>query len=151
MILRSLVNINTYHYVKSENNLFVYPEPEASQLNNQVGLKKYNHIQIMIVMNFVMPKAAAILKLLLKKQPQCIQQKLEPRFVATLQIHDNNCFEFHKTHIIIKCQNHRHLSNIDCLMAHTACLVCFISNVNGHSKKNRKKCGTSSGHTTNLK
>ena len=29
----------------------------------------------------------------------------------------------------------RHLSNIDCLMAHTACLVCFISTVNGRSKK----------------
>ncbi len=32
-------------------------------------------------------------------------------------------------------QTHRHLSNIDCLMAHTACLVCFISTVNGRSKK----------------
>ncbi len=30
---------------------------------------------------------------------------------------------------------HRHLSNIDCLMACTACLVCFISTVNGRSKK----------------
>jgi hypothetical protein len=30
---------------------------------------------------------------------------------------------------------HRHLSNIDCLMVHTACLVCFISIVNGRSKK----------------
>ncbi len=30
--------------------------------------------------------------------------------------------------------NHRHLSNIDCLMACTACLVCFISTVNGCSK-----------------
>jgi len=29
----------------------------------------------------------------------------------------------------------RHLSNINCLMAHTACLVCFISTVNGYSKK----------------
>jgi hypothetical protein len=35
--------------------------------------------------------------------------------------------------------NHRHLSNIDCLMACTACLVCLISTVNGHSKKKRKK------------
>ncbi len=34
---------------------------------------------------------------------------------------------------------YRHLSNIDCLMAHTGCLVCFISTVNGHSKKKRKK------------
>jgi hypothetical protein len=31
--------------------------------------------------------------------------------------------------------HHRHLSNIDCLMAHTTCLVCFISTVNGRSKK----------------
>ncbi len=31
--------------------------------------------------------------------------------------------------------HHRHLSNIDCLMAHTASLVCFISTVNGLSKK----------------
>jgi hypothetical protein len=30
---------------------------------------------------------------------------------------------------------HRHLSKIDFLMACTACLVCFISTVNGHSKK----------------
>jgi hypothetical protein len=29
----------------------------------------------------------------------------------------------------------RHLSNIDCLMACTACLVCFISTVKGCSKK----------------
>ena len=34
---------------------------------------------------------------------------------------------------------HRHLSNIDCLMARTACLVCFISTVNGRSKKKKKK------------
>jgi hypothetical protein len=30
---------------------------------------------------------------------------------------------------------HRHLRNIDCLIVHTACLVCFISTVNGSSKK----------------
>ncbi len=30
---------------------------------------------------------------------------------------------------------HRHLSSIDCLMACTACLVCFISTVNGRNKK----------------
>ncbi len=29
----------------------------------------------------------------------------------------------------------QHLSNIDCLMVHTAYLVCFISTVNGHIKK----------------
>ncbi len=30
---------------------------------------------------------------------------------------------------------HRHLSNVDCLMARTACHVCFISTVNDCSKK----------------
>jgi hypothetical protein len=35
--------------------------------------------------------------------------------------------------------NHRHLRIIDCLTVHTACLVCFISTVNGHSKKRRKE------------
>ncbi len=48
--------------------------------------------------------------------------------------------------------NHRHLSNIDCLMARSACLVCFISTVNGCSKKKKPiKTATSSGHITNLK
>jgi hypothetical protein len=47
---------------------------------------------------------------------------------------------------------HRHLSNIDCLMARTACLVCFISTVNGRSKKKKPwKIGASSRHITNLK
>ncbi len=47
--------------------------------------------------------------------------------------------------------------NIDCLTAHTAWLVCFISTVNGCSNKKRKekaypwKTGASSGHITNLK
>jgi hypothetical protein len=38
-------------------------------------------------------------------------------------------------------------------MAHTDCLVCFISTVNGHCNKKRNpwKAGASSGHTTNLK
>jgi len=44
-------------------------------------------------------------------------------------------------------------------MARTACLVCFISTVNGRSNKKQKrkeedypwKAGTSSGHITNLK
>jgi hypothetical protein len=35
--------------------------------------------------------------------------------------------------------NHRHLRNIDCLTAHTTCLVCFISTVNFHSKRKRKR------------
>jgi hypothetical protein len=52
--------------------------------------------------------------------------------------------------IICVCTSHRDLSNIDCLKACTACLVCFISTVNGHSKK-RLKCGASNGHIINLK
>ncbi len=44
-------------------------------------------------------------------------------------------------------------------MARTACLVCFISTVNGHCNKKKKrkeeaypwKAGASSWHTTNLK
>jgi hypothetical protein len=49
--------------------------------------------------------------------------------------------------------SHRHLINIDCLMARTACLVCFISTVNGCSKKKKKKklpwkTAASSGHVT---
>ncbi len=48
--------------------------------------------------------------------------------------------------------SHRHLSNIDCLMACTACLVCFISTVDGCIKKKKPwKTGASSGHITNLK
>jgi hypothetical protein len=42
---------------------------------------------------------------------------------------------------------HRHLSNIDCLMARTACFVCFISTVNGL----RNKEALEDGHITNLK
>ncbi len=34
---------------------------------------------------------------------------------------------------------HRHIRNIDCLMARSACLVCFISTVNCHSKKRKKR------------
>jgi hypothetical protein len=34
---------------------------------------------------------------------------------------------------------HGHLSNIDCLTARTACLVCFSSSVNGRSKRKRKR------------
>ncbi len=42
-------------------------------------------------------------------------------------------------------------------MVHAACLVCFISTINGRSNKKRKeeaynwKAGTSSGHITNLR
>jgi hypothetical protein len=55
---------------------------------------------------------------------------------------------------IYMCLNHRHLSNIDCLVACTAFLVCLISIVNSHSKKEEKKpikTGTSSRHITNVK
>jgi hypothetical protein len=51
--------------------------------------------------------------------------------------------------------DHRHLRTIDCLTVRTTCLVCFISTVNGHSKKKKEKkpimSGTSSGHITKLK
>jgi hypothetical protein len=33
---------------------------------------------------------------------------------------------------------HRHVRNVDCLKVH-ASLVCFISTVNGHHKKEKKK------------
>ncbi len=46
---------------------------------------------------------------------------------------------------------HRHLSNIDCLMVHTACLVCLIRTVNGCSKKKPWKTSANSGHITDLK
>jgi hypothetical protein len=53
--------------------------------------------------------------------------------------------------------SHRHLSNIDCLMAHTVSLVCFINTVNSRNKKKRNesqkclgKCGTSSGNITKV-
>jgi hypothetical protein len=45
-----------------------------------------------------------------------------------------NKIDVDKTYQIIS-----HLRNIDCLMAHTACLVCFISTVNSHSKKRKKR------------
>jgi hypothetical protein len=47
--------------------------------------------------------------------------------------------------------------NTDCSIVHTACLVCFISTVNGRSNKKRKEvaypwnASASSGHITNLK
>ncbi len=50
---------------------------------------------------------------------------------------------------VINGYTHIHLSNIDCLKAHTTCLVCFISTVNGHH--NKRKRSASSGHITNLK
>jgi hypothetical protein len=58
-------------------------------------------------------------------------------------------------HVLI-CADHTHLRNIDCLTARTTCLVCFISTVNGHSKRKKEKkpsitSGASSGHITKLK
>jgi hypothetical protein len=44
-----------------------------------------------------------------------------------------------KISILQNGSTHRHQSNIDCLMARTACLVCFISTVNGRSKKIKKE------------
>ena len=46
---------------------------------------------------------------------------------------------------------HRHLSNIDCLMACTACLVFFMSTVKWPQQKKPWKTGASSGNITNLK
>ncbi len=58
------------------------------------------------------------------------------------------CWHFHRW----QCFEHRHISNIDCLAAHTACLVCFISTVNGRSEKKKPiKTGASSRHITNLR
>jgi hypothetical protein len=36
-------------------------------------------------------------------------------------------------------QPHRHLSNIDCLTVCRACLACFISSVNGRSKRKKSQ------------
>ncbi len=41
--------------------------------------------------------------------------------------------------------NHRHLSNKDCLISCTACLVCFISTVNGCSKKSLERLALVAG------
>ncbi len=51
------------------------------------------------------------------------------------------------------CLYHRHLSNIDCLMACTACLFASLVLLTAVAKKGKKriKIGASSGHITNLK
>jgi hypothetical protein len=63
--------------------------------------------------------------------------------IVTLPAHINYCSTrpFSQEYWMVNClyRNHRHRNNIDCLMAHTACLVCFISTVNGRSKKLKKK------------
>jgi hypothetical protein len=59
------------------------------------------------------------------------------------EITDKNEQNWNYAQIIFRwafvCFDHRHLTNIDCLMARTTCLFCFISTVNGHYKKNRKE------------
>ncbi len=54
-----------------------------------------------------------------------------PLFILTL----NKFF----TKVSMMRVHHRHLSNIDCLKAHTACFVCLISTVNVHHKKEALK------------
>ncbi len=56
-----------------------------------------------------------------------------------------SCYDMLKANLIIKHlfkslvnRHHRHLSNIHCSMANTACHVCFIRAVNGCSKKRKK-------------
>jgi len=72
-----------------------------------------------------------------------------------LSIDGSTCLSFLEVVIFVE-KKHRHLRiYIDCLMARTACLVCFITTVNGRSKKNKEKkpimsCA-SSGHITKLK
>ncbi len=48
---------------------------------------------------------------------------------------DSSVAEKSTHNLKFKGSNHKHLSNIDCLIGRTACLVCFISTANGHSKK----------------
>jgi hypothetical protein len=62
--------------------------------------------------------------------------------------HPQYCSNWRRVNSLI----HRYLSNIDFLMACTAYLVCFISTVNGCSKKKEPiKTSASSGHIANLK
>jgi hypothetical protein len=59
-----------------------------------------------------------------------------------LTTYKNSCFAHQQLMMFCKmwkCTDHRHLRNIDCLMACTACLVCFSSSVNGRSKRKRKR------------
>ncbi len=57
-------------------------------------------------------------------------------FLITLMLVIMFVFEVNK---LVNSCNHRCLSNIDCLNVRTACLVYFISTVNGHHKKKKKK------------
>jgi len=55
--------------------------------------------------------------------------------------------------IISFCHIHRHLRNIDCLMAQTTSLFASLVLLMAPAKKikKKKKTGTSCGHITNLK
>jgi hypothetical protein len=50
---------------------------------------------------------------------------------ARVDIYDRKMFIIQTTGHIFVSKTHRHLSNIDCLMACTACLVCFFVIFNG--------------------
>jgi hypothetical protein len=62
-------------------------------------------------------------------EPKKLRFQFQRQLLERMKTQKSN---IHKIHIGV---SHRHLSNIDCLMVSTACLVCFISTVNGHSKK----------------
>jgi hypothetical protein len=57
---------------------------------------------------------------------------------ASLDSHYNNINALMSKVEAMLHYDHRHVSNTDCLKARTACLVCFISTVNGRSKKKKK-------------
>ncbi len=61
--------------------------------------------------------------------PFCLRAEVEPQKSGTNII----------INIISFGWPHRHLSNIDCLTARPACLVCFSSSVNVCSERTRKR------------
>jgi hypothetical protein len=66
------------------------------------------------------------------------QQKLQKLFGGNILNGKLARFVVANIYIPAICLHHRHLSNIGCLKARTACLVCFIGTVNGHSKKKKR-------------
>jgi hypothetical protein len=61
------------------------------------------------------------------------EEKLEQ---STLIVTHNKFISYEENKVLwLSFFSYRHLSNIDCLTVRTACLVCFISTVNGRSKK----------------
>ena len=70
-------------------------------------------------------------KLVKRGKLQCL---LNDWLIALPSVLQNLQFCNEKCHAK-KGTKHRHLSNKDCLTARSACLVCFISTVNGRSKK----------------